>query len=227
MFLRLKSKTPKEDPRLLISKMFRVSNDLYGNTVASAHELAKGYTRPVSHDAPRKLPPEIKKAHEEIVEKRKLNLILSSKSIQELPIRVGDIVQIHTKLQNQKRGNWSEPQPVLHYDPEARTLTIPGSRGKRRQAAIEDVRHALCENELAVEIQSAIDVLTRQVDESLEDMDFDADEPNSNQKPTITDEDEEEPRFSSYSPISSGPTSQNDDPLAAVTRSFKSFSFRS
>ena len=47
IFLRIQSASPLEDPRLLISKMFRVSIDLYGNNVASSHELANGYTRPI------------------------------------------------------------------------------------------------------------------------------------------------------------------------------------
>lgn len=36
--------------------MLRVSSDLYGSNVAFSHELAKDYTHPVLHDAPRLLP---------------------------------------------------------------------------------------------------------------------------------------------------------------------------
>ena len=39
IYLRLKPDSPDEDPVLLVAKMFRVSNDLYGNSVASAHEF--------------------------------------------------------------------------------------------------------------------------------------------------------------------------------------------
>lgn len=170
IYLRLKSASPSEDPRLLVAKMFRISNDLYGNSVASTHELAKGFTRPINQDAPRLLPSDIRKAHEEMVAKRKLNLILSSKSIADTPIKVGDTVQIYIRLPNQKRGIWSEPQPVLQYDPESQTVTIAGSRGRCRQAAVEDTRLAICENELAVEIQKAIDRLSDEVDDALDSL---------------------------------------------------------
>lgn len=168
IYLRLKSENPTQDPRLLVAKMFRISNDLYGNNVASAHELAKGYTRPVTNDYPRFLPQEIRKAHNEILAKRKLNLILTSKSISNPAVHVGDIVQVFLRLQNQKRGSWSEPQPVLEYDPSSGTVTVVASHGRRRQAAVEDTRHALSDNELAAEVQQAIDQLDSDVDANLE-----------------------------------------------------------
>ena len=66
IYLRLKSERPDDDRRLFVAKMFRISNDLYGNNLASSHELAKGYTRPVSHDSPNVIPSEIIKAQKEL-----------------------------------------------------------------------------------------------------------------------------------------------------------------
>lgn len=102
IYLRLKSEVEDEDPRLLVAKMFRVSNELYGNNFAPSHELAKGYTRPVVQGGIHILPSSIIHAQERLSAKRKLNLILSSKSIKELPVHVGDFVQVCTRLQNQR-----------------------------------------------------------------------------------------------------------------------------
>ena len=167
IYLRMKDNAVNDDPRLLVAKMFRVSNDLYGNSVASSHELAKGYTRPISGNIRREIPLSIIEAQRTLAAKRKLNLILKSKSIQELPIKIGDLVQVYTRLQNQKRGKWSDATPVLAIDPESRTVTVPGSAGRKRDAAIEDVRVAVCDNELATQIQSSIDVLYDDLDDNL------------------------------------------------------------
>ena len=89
---------PEDHPRIRVAKMFGISNDLYGNNIASAHELAKGYTRPVVHDAPSEVSSDIRFAQQELPARRKLNLILKSKSIHEKPIHVGDQVQTNSKL---------------------------------------------------------------------------------------------------------------------------------
>ena len=167
VYLRLISENPTFDKRLLMTTAIRISNDLYGNTLASAHELAKGYTRPVSGNKPIPLPDEIRCAHEELVAKRKLNLILKSKSIIELPISVGDIVEIYVKRQNDKRGKWSEPLPVLSYDKATGTVTVPSTDGRTRKAAVEDVRFSVSHNALATEIQHGIDLIQQEIMEYL------------------------------------------------------------
>ena len=169
IYLRLKEDSPAKDPRILVSKMFRISNDLYGNNLASAHELAKGYTRPIIHASPRFIPDELRIAQHELKAKRKLNLILSSKSITEAPVNIGDLIEVFIKLENQKRGTWSSPLPVLSYDPDSRTVTVPGAHGRQRKIAIEDVRHAISvDNSLAVAIQAAIDELAHEIEDSIE-----------------------------------------------------------
>ena len=40
--------------------------------------------------------------------KRKLNLILKSKSNTVIPVRIGDLVQVFIKIQNEKRENGPE-----------------------------------------------------------------------------------------------------------------------
>lgn len=50
MFLRLKSAStddPTVSSSVLVKQALRITNGLYGNDVASAHELAKGFSRSV------------------------------------------------------------------------------------------------------------------------------------------------------------------------------------
>ena len=168
IFIRPKSASPLEEPQLIIAKMFRISNDLCGKNVAFSHELAKGYTRPIAHDFPCNIPSEVLKSQEALSAKRKMNRILSSKSISELHMDVGDHVKILVKLQNQKRGSWSDPIPVLAYDLESRMVTVPGACGRKRQAGIEDTSLAVCDNVLESEIQLAIDELSADIDIQVE-----------------------------------------------------------
>ena len=137
--------------------MFRISNGLYGNSIASANELAKGYTLPAIPDAPHFLPASIRAAHDELIAKRKLNMIMLSKAVQDPQVHAGDLIQAYTRLSNQKRGSWSAPQTVLEYLPSSHTVVVAGSDGRRRKYGIEDIRHAVSDNELAIEIQGAIE----------------------------------------------------------------------
>lgn len=170
IYLRLKDADPDASERLRVAQMFRISNDLYGNDVASSNELAKGYTRPIADTGLHPLPQEIQDAHQELIAKRKLNAILRSHAVTEPSIKVGDVVQIFVHHEHQKRGTWSEAQPVLKYDPKSRTVTVAGSKGRYRKAAVEDVRHAIDNIDLAVEIQNAIDVLTHEIEGTVDDM---------------------------------------------------------
>ena len=95
----------------------RISNDLYGNDTCSAHELAKSFTRPIVPGIlPKIIPKDLLTVRETLMAKRKLNLILKSKSTSLTPVQIGDLVQVFVKLQHEKRGRWSNPKPVLSYD---------------------------------------------------------------------------------------------------------------
>ena len=159
IFIRLNvSNSSNVDKKFLALQAVRISNDLYGNDIASSNELAKGYTRPVSPSSPIKLPASIAEAHDELIAKRKLNAILRSKATVDKHIQVGDVVQVYRKMENAKRGSWSESKPVLSYDPKSQTVTVAGSKGKYVKAAIEDVRIAVSDSiDVAVAIQEAID----------------------------------------------------------------------
>ena len=68
VFLRLPSAAQacdsSPDTSVLVLQSIRISNDLYGNDVMSAHELAKGYTRPLVPGCPTRVPDELQTAHD-------------------------------------------------------------------------------------------------------------------------------------------------------------------
>jgi len=160
-----------EFPSLIVQEALRICNDLYGNDVMSAHELAKGYTRPIHPSGPLVVvPDDIQAAHDTLIAKRKLNLILKSNATHDIPLASGDLVQVFIKLEKEKRGKWSSPRPILTFDKPSGIVTVPGSNGKVIKAAIEDTRHAIYENSLAKTIQEAIDELSIAIEDSLEDL---------------------------------------------------------
>lgn len=112
VFIRLKEESTVErkewETSLITQQAIRISNDLYGSDVLSAQELAKGYARPIQNEViPKQLPQELVDAHQTLLAKRKLTLILRSKTFAESPIAVGDLVQILIKKEHEKRGKWS------------------------------------------------------------------------------------------------------------------------
>ena len=63
--------------------------------------------------------------------KRKLNLILKVKSITVPSVKIGDLVQVFTKLQHQERGKWSSAEPFLAYNKKSGIVTVPGRNGRK------------------------------------------------------------------------------------------------
>jgi len=165
VYLRLKSSFENDETvseSVLVKQAIRVTNDLYGNDVASAYELAKGYTRPVARGSfPMCVPKEVLEAQENLKAKRKLTLILRSKSVADEEFKPGSIVQVYVKKGNEKRGQWSTNRIVLEFNPESRMVVVPGANGKLIHAAMEDVRAALPEDGFAKTVQDSIDVLDR------------------------------------------------------------------
>ena len=123
-------------------KALGISNELYGNTVMSAFELAKGYSKPI-FGKPVAIPNEVINAYEAIQARRKLSRILNSKSTSEPSVNIGDLVEIYQHGQNNKRGQWSEAKQVIKVDKNNRTITVPGKNGKTVCAAFEDIRSTL------------------------------------------------------------------------------------
>eukprot|EP00171_Calliarthron_tuberculosum_P001315 IDg1315t1 len=174
IYIRLKHQYGNDSDNLasvLVQRALRISNDLYGNDVMSANELAKGYTRPIlTGQVPEIVPNELLEANSKLQAKRKLTLILRSKSTSSPPISIGDTVQVYIKRENEKRGKWSSPKPVLEYDKISHTVSVPGNNGRKIRAAVEDTRVAIQDNALAVAVQEAIDTLNFTLDNSIDSL---------------------------------------------------------
>ena len=171
VYLRLKDgqkdqHTPNES--LFVQQALRISNNLYGNEVMSAHELAKGYTYPiVIGTSPVPVPDEIVSAQDQLTAKRKLMRIMRSKAVKDEPVAPVDLVEIFIKHDKEKRGSWTSPRPVLSYVPESHTVVVSGKNGRKRTAALEDTRKAVLQDELAIKVQEAIDELNVSLDVAL------------------------------------------------------------
>lgn len=70
---------------------------------------------------------EIIKANKTLYEKRKIELILISKSTTAHSILARYMLQIFIKHEYEKRFKWSTPRHVLSYDMQYHTVTILGS----------------------------------------------------------------------------------------------------
>ncbi|PXF41606.1 hypothetical protein BWQ96_08672 [Gracilariopsis chorda] len=214
------STTPTQLP-LLIQQSLRICNDLYGNDLLSAYELAKGFTRPViSMAATIIVPDEIVKAHQALVTKRKLTLILRSKATTEMPLSVGDMVQVFVKHQNQKRGHWFSAKPVLSYDLASRTVTVLGANGRKLFAAIKDTRPAVSKDELAATIQDALDGMHFSVQMAIDDtVDIASDDgtntANQYAQPPPPDDEEDETPATVTCPASDTPAQLPPTPSSA------------
>ena len=91
VFIRLKENAGIESNlQQLAYQAVTTSNDLYGNNVMSSFEVAKGYTKPLIKPANELgIPDEIYQAQQNLIAKRKLALILKSKSTAEIPVKAG------------------------------------------------------------------------------------------------------------------------------------------
>lgn len=169
VYLRLKvaaENDPNDTKTVLVQQAIRITNDLYGNDVASAHELAKGYTRPVINGSvPSCVPSEILDAHANLLAKRKLTLILRSKATAYEDFSPGSVVQVFIKTGKEKRGKWSGNKVVLAFDRASMIVAVPGANGKKINAAVGDVRAALPKSCFSTVVQDSIDVLDRGLEE--------------------------------------------------------------
>ena len=74
---------------------------------------------------PKFVPGNVINARDAFMGKRQLNLILRSKSTSDIPVKIGDMLRVLTKLQNVKRRNCTNPKPVLEYDKPSGTVIVP------------------------------------------------------------------------------------------------------
>eukprot|EP00737_Agarophyton_chilense_P004521 gb/GEZJ01005755.1/.p1 GENE.gb/GEZJ01005755.1/~~gb/GEZJ01005755.1/.p1 ORF type:complete len:279 (-),score=33.01 gb/GEZJ01005755.1/:824-1660(-) len=158
IFINLKEDAGSEfDPKVAAYKPLCISNDLYGNNTLSAFELAKGFSNPIAAE-PNKtaIPDDVRIARDQLQERRKLALILRSNSVTEPPIAVGDFVEVNQKKDYEKRGKWTDPKPILLVNRAARSVTVPGRKGREIIAAFEDTWPALSKESFAQLVQEGM-----------------------------------------------------------------------
>ena len=131
-------------------------------------ETAKGFIKPVGSNSVREIPDDIVDAHNRLQAKRKLELMLKTKSTSEVNIAVGDNVEVYSNNGMGKTGTQSTPRIVLLVDQDARTITIPAKGCKRAAVAVENVRLALLGVKSAHLVQSAIDSVDDSIDNAIE-----------------------------------------------------------
>ena len=83
---------------------------------------------------------------------------------------MGDLVQVYIKLQNEKRGKWSDPKPISSYDMKSEIVTVPEKNGRKINGAVEDICFAISDNELAEKYQEATDSLEIALDQSIDSL---------------------------------------------------------
>lgn len=175
IFLRLQHENSDNnvpvDGEMLVLQALRISNDLYGSDTMSSNELAKGYTRPILNGKlPIVVPDEIREAHNKLLAKRKLALIMKSKATVDMNVRPGDLVEVYIRQQNEKRGKWTAPRPVLSFDRATGTLEVPGTC-KRKNFKSSFRRCSPCNHRkrFGKQIQESIDELETQIGNDLAD----------------------------------------------------------
>ena len=122
--------------------------------------MAKGYTKPITGD-PKSIPDDIIDANLKKSARRKVSKILKSKATKEIPLSVGDMVEIYRKVN--KKGIWSEPKQILSINHEGRYLTVPAKKGSHYTVGIEDVRKSIENNDLSQLVSDSIDKLDNEI----------------------------------------------------------------
>lgn len=113
IFFKLSRSYPDALVELLALQAVAISNDLYGNDTLSAFELAKGFTKPVDRNHVRDVLKDIVDAQLQLSARRKMALILKSKSTFEEHGNVRDMVEVYNKTGMGKRSVWSTSKTVL------------------------------------------------------------------------------------------------------------------
>ena len=82
-------------------------------------------------------------------------------------INAGNLVQVFIQNGKEKCGKWSSPHSVISVDNDSGIVTVPGSRGHKIRAAIEDTRVAIQDDDLASSVQESIDQLDDSASEAI------------------------------------------------------------
>lgn len=116
--------------------------------------MAKVFTKQITSQAMRTtVAEEMVIVREKLKSRSKMELILKSKALKELPVHVGDCVEIHQKSQHEKRGKSSNPKPILSLNYEGRSVMVLGKNIKVLTVSIDNLRPATPEKNPAQTVQ--------------------------------------------------------------------------
>lgn len=107
---------------------------------------------------------EVVSAHDELVAKWKITLLLRSNVSQNPTIKAGDLVQVYFKHKDEKRGTWLCTCTLLLFDPDSEIINVLHSGGRPIRASEEDVRLSVIQDELAQYISESNDQLNAAID---------------------------------------------------------------
>lgn len=158
IFLRLIDHNLQLSASLAVQQALRISNDLYGSHLLCAYDLAKRFTRPHARTS-LVLPPYVFESQETLIAKHKMAKILCSKSIVDIPLEAGDLVDVYILLKGLKRGKWSSPCSFVAFDRTSWTVTVPASHVCTMNATLEDFRSSIGDYSLAALVQASNDEL--------------------------------------------------------------------
>lgn len=122
-----------------------------------AFKMVKSFSYPpISNQMCSYVPNGMSIAQKNLQARRKLTKILRSKASKEIPLSVGQLVEIYMKKDKDKRGFWSATQAVLSVDYSELSITVPGKNGQPKPVGFEDIRTDLPKDCFSTNIQESI-----------------------------------------------------------------------
>lgn len=130
--MRLIDASPDLSKNIAVQQALRISTALYGNSVASAFETARGFTRSVIGQQ-RALPVDVYETQIDLLAKHNMTKILQIKSMTDSFVSTDDMVEVYVCDSKHKRGHWKSPRAVLSFDPKSWTVSVAGSGWKNHE----------------------------------------------------------------------------------------------
>lgn len=144
--------------------------DLYGNDVTSAHELLKGYTRPIYKSLSFTLLAYIRKRHVELVAVQKIIKALRAEANNKKLPDIEDLILKYCERAVEKYGKKSGTKPVAAINCAARMVPVLAPDGKNLRSAFECICDAVRSDfELAILVQSATDTCSNSLQNAIDD----------------------------------------------------------
>lgn len=103
--------------------------------------MTKGFTKQLSvNKNPLLVDDELPIAHDDVIAKLKLTLILRSNIYPYEQLKISDLLRIFIQDGQAERGSWTASRMVLSIYFDTGSITVPGSVGKKVSIATEDFR---------------------------------------------------------------------------------------